>query len=224
MHNDGNGGMPSVSGGWMEPYRKGRSRMAEERRVVETPAGPIDYTLTVKSVKNINLCIRPDGTVAVSVPRRAPKTAADDFVRSKAGWIMDHRSRLTEGKMPLEPPDKAAALPALAASLERVYPKVAPLGVRKPELKARFMTRRDCYEYRPGRGGGGATRLCDPPRAGPFPSPQPRQRVLQRDGPALALLAGEAKTAQAVCALRSETGEYSLRPEESEDSSGPLAF
>ena len=53
--------------------------MVEERRRVETPLGPIDYVLTVKSVKNMNLRLRPDGTVAVSVSRRVPKSAADDL-------------------------------------------------------------------------------------------------------------------------------------------------
>ena len=40
------------------------------------------------------------------------------------------------------PPDPAAALPVLAASLERMYPLVEPLGVPRPVLRARFMTSR----------------------------------------------------------------------------------
>ena len=39
--------------------------MAEELRRVDTPLGPIQYFLTVKSIKNINLRIRADGTAAV---------------------------------------------------------------------------------------------------------------------------------------------------------------
>lgn len=116
--------------------------MVEERRTVDTPLGPIDYTLTVKAVKNINLRVRPDGTVAVSASRRVPKTAADDFVRDKAAWVLSHRARRAEEKTPLEPPDQAAALPALLDSLERVYPLVEHLGVKKPALKARFMKSR----------------------------------------------------------------------------------
>ena len=42
----------------------------------------------------------------------------------------------------LAPPDREAALPVLRASLERMWPLVEPLGVKKPELKARFMTSR----------------------------------------------------------------------------------
>ena len=63
--------------------------MAEELRRVDTPLGPIEYFLTVKSVKNINLRIRSDGTAAVSVPRRVSKARADDFVRSRAAWVME---------------------------------------------------------------------------------------------------------------------------------------
>ena len=116
--------------------------MKEERRTVGTPLGPIPYLLTVKQVKNLNLRLRADGTVAVSLPRRAPKSAADDFVRSRAEWIFRHRRGLQQGRPRLVPPDKETALPILAASLERMYPLVVPLGVRRPALRARFMTSR----------------------------------------------------------------------------------
>ena len=52
---------------------------------MSTPQGMIQYLLAVKKVKNMNLRVRPDGSVHVSVSRRVPKTAADDFVRSLAG-------------------------------------------------------------------------------------------------------------------------------------------
>ena len=116
--------------------------MMEEHRRVETPLGPIEYLLTVKAVKNLNLRLRPDGTVAVSLPRRAPKSAADAFVRSRAEWIFRHRQGLRRERLPLVAPDREAALPILAASLERMYPLVAPLGVPRPVLRARYMTSR----------------------------------------------------------------------------------
>ena len=116
--------------------------MMEEHRRVETPLGPIEYLLTVKAVKNLNLRLRPDGTVAVSLPRRAPKSAADAFVRSRAEWIFRHRQGLRRERLPLVAPDREAALPVLAASLERMYPLVEPLGVPRPVLRARFMTSR----------------------------------------------------------------------------------
>ena len=116
--------------------------MAEELRRVDTPLGPIQYFLTVKNVKNINLRIRSDGTAAVSVPRRVSKARADDFVRSRAHWVLEHQRRRSELGTPLVPPEKEEALPVLTAALERMYPLVAPLGVKKPVLKVRFMTSR----------------------------------------------------------------------------------
>ena len=86
---------------------------SEERRTVETPLGPMEYRLTVKQVKNLNLRLRSDGTVAVSLPRRAPKSAADAFVRDRADWIVRHRQALQrdQGAVLPAPPDPAAALP-----------------------------------------------------------------------------------------------------------------
>ena len=116
--------------------------MAEELRRVETPLGSVSYVLTVKQVKHVNLRIRSDGMAAVSVPRRVSRAWADDFVRDRVGWILAHQNRLEQAGPPLDPPEKEAALPVLSAALERMYPRVEPLGVKKPALKARFMTSR----------------------------------------------------------------------------------
>lgn len=116
--------------------------MAEELRRVETPLGPIDYYLSVKPVKNINLRLRSDGAAAVSVPRQVSRMAVDNFVRDHADWVLAHQSRRAAAPPPLAAPDKGAALPVLTATLERMYPLVAPLGVKKPILKVRFMTSR----------------------------------------------------------------------------------
>lgn len=53
----------------------------------------IVYELTRKTVKNVNLRIRPDGSVAVSANRRVTLTFLDDFVRSKAEFIRAARER-----------------------------------------------------------------------------------------------------------------------------------
>ena len=94
--------------------------MVEELRTVSTPQGMIQYLLAVKKVKNMNLRVRPDGSVHVSVSRRVPKTAADDFVRSRADWIAARLAERAAGPGPLAPPDREAALPVLRASLERM--------------------------------------------------------------------------------------------------------
>ena len=57
-------------------------------------AGGICYTLTRKAVKNLNLRVRPDGSVAVSAPKRVPAVAVDAFVLRHAGLIAGARERL----------------------------------------------------------------------------------------------------------------------------------
>ena len=49
----------------------------------------IEYLLTRKNVKNINLRIKPDGKVYVSAGKRVPVTYIDDFIRKKQDYILD---------------------------------------------------------------------------------------------------------------------------------------
>ena len=58
-----------------------------ERRIV-VEGREILYELTAKKVKNLNLRVRPDGRVAVSVPRRLSTEAADRFVLSRGPWLL----------------------------------------------------------------------------------------------------------------------------------------
>ena len=71
---------------------------------------------------------------SLRLPRTTSCAAAP--IGSRRGW----RNAL-RGPAPWRP-DREAALPVLRASLERMWPLVEPLGVKKPELKARFMTSR----------------------------------------------------------------------------------
>ena len=56
-------------------------------------AGGIRYELTRKKVKNLNIRVREDGTVAVSVPLRTSAEAADRFVAERAQWVQEARER-----------------------------------------------------------------------------------------------------------------------------------
>jgi len=111
-----------------------------QRRLVDTPNGPLTYTLTRKSVKNLNLRIGEGGEVAVSIPRRCPVRQADDFIREKSGWIMDALSRWkTRQAEPLPPVSREECIRLLGQALAKVYPLVAPLGVAFPPLKLRAL-------------------------------------------------------------------------------------
>ncbi len=49
----------------------------------------IQYELIYKKVKNINLRIKPDGTVFVSASKRVAQNIIDDLMDSKADFILN---------------------------------------------------------------------------------------------------------------------------------------
>jgi len=109
-------------------------------RLVNTPNGPVTYTLTWKRVKNLNLRIGPENEVMVSLPLRCSAKRADDFVRDKSGWIADALRRREERQAePLPPVSREECARRLSEALARVYPLVQPLGVAFPPLKLRTL-------------------------------------------------------------------------------------
>lgn len=109
-------------------------------------AGGIVYEFTRRRVKNINLRVRADGTVAVSAPLRASAAQADDLVAARAKWIRAAQARVLEraARAAAQPlPDKAEALAAFAKMSEMVYPLFAQaLDGQPPRLKVRSMKSR----------------------------------------------------------------------------------
>lgn len=57
------------------------------RGEVELPGGTLIYDWEKKGVKNLNLRLRPDGTAAVSTPRRVTQAQVEAFLRARADWI-----------------------------------------------------------------------------------------------------------------------------------------
>ena len=108
-------------------------------------AGGVRYELTRKKVKNLNIRVREDGTVAVSVPLRTSAEAADRFVAERAQWVQEARERArrraARDAQPL--PDRETALAYFTAMSDKVYPAFAGvLGGQKPTIKVRSMTSR----------------------------------------------------------------------------------
>lgn len=118
------------------PARRGP---VEEVRRVDTPGGPIQYALTRKRVKNLNLRVSREGRVSLSIPQGCPADQGDRLVREKWRWIMDHLDRRREAPDPSPVPTREVCLALLTRALEAVYPLVEPLGVPMPELKLRTM-------------------------------------------------------------------------------------
>lgn len=111
----------------------------EQLRMVDSAAGIISYSLTRKRIKNWNLRVR-EGQVFLSVPLRVSERQADEFIRSRADWILRALERQNKGeKLPLEALPRELCMERLRAAVERVYPLTAALGVPKPQLRLRKM-------------------------------------------------------------------------------------
>lgn len=109
-----------------------------------TVAG-ISYELTRKKVKRLNLHVRRDGSVAVSIPLRTAPEQADRFVAEQAQWIREAQSRqLRRAVLEDQPlPSKAEALACFTALSDKVFPAFADvLEGQKPVIKVRDMTSR----------------------------------------------------------------------------------
>ena len=111
--------------------------------VTRRTAAGIPYELTRKKVKRLNLHIRRDGTVAVSIPWSYTVGFADAFVTEQAQWIREAVSRQlrrnAQNDQPL--PSQAEALACFTAMSDKVYPAFAGvLGGQKPTIKVRDMT------------------------------------------------------------------------------------
>jgi predicted metal-dependent hydrolase len=111
---------------------------------LETPGGVVFYTLTRKRVRNLNLRIRTDGSVAVSAPPRMAMGQIERFILQKAGWIL--RCRQTAMARPAVSPcplTKDECLALFAPVSERIFPLFCDLlGGRRPVLKVRQMKTR----------------------------------------------------------------------------------
>lgn len=73
-------------------------RLNPEQRVVHCEDGDIPYLLTRKSVKNVNLRIKPEGEVLVSASNSVPTDFIDAFIEKKQRYIFSVLSRYEEKK------------------------------------------------------------------------------------------------------------------------------
>ena len=67
-------------------------------RTVYTELGTVSFELQRKRVKNINLRVRADGTVCVSVPYRVSFARADEFVRSNGRFIFSALEKIRKAQ------------------------------------------------------------------------------------------------------------------------------
>ena len=88
---------------------------------IELAGKSIQYDFQCKKVKNINLRIKPDGSISVSANRRVPQKTIDDFLISKEAFILNALKKIENGKR------------------KKMHPYFEKRGVAFPEIKFRKM-------------------------------------------------------------------------------------
>ena len=102
----------------------------------------IEYNLERKSVKNINLRIKPDGSVNVSANRRVSAAYIDSFVLGKSGFIFKALDSYNSVQPNLPTRTQAQLVNFVNAQFEHVFNQFRKFGIDKPELKFRKMKSR----------------------------------------------------------------------------------
>lgn len=104
----------------------------------------IYYDLTYKNVKNINLRIKPDGSVHVSANRNISVEKIEAFIRAKADFILKALETFAEkAERPRVQYFSEAELRDVIQGLcETAYPYFEKRGVRYPQIKFRKMVSR----------------------------------------------------------------------------------
>ena len=123
----------------------------KQERTVCAGGKKIKYILERKQVKNINLRVRPDGSVKVSASPRVDESQIDDFVLSKAEFVLKAMKRFegtaeAERQFQMELVKAKSGQESLLADpaifteiLDEVYPAFIPYGIARPKLRIRTM-------------------------------------------------------------------------------------
>ena len=110
-------------------------------REIEINNTKIRYDLQYKKVKNINLRIKPDGSINVSANRRVPQKAIDEFVMSKAEFIIraldKYKNKSNEASKQIYSETEVKEL--ILNLCEKVYPYFEKRGIKYPTIKFRKM-------------------------------------------------------------------------------------
>ena len=109
-------------------------------RTVFSGSVKIQYEFTRKKVKNINLRVKSDGTVTVSAGRGVPVSAVDDFVSSKADFILKARDKLEKPANPYRTAEETVA--AIHNLCNAAYPYFKNYLPEPPTVKFRRMRSR----------------------------------------------------------------------------------
>ena len=98
--------------------------------------------MQIKKVKNVNMRIKPDGTVSVSANSRVPQKLIDDFVLSKADFIFGALEKYNANYEPKQYFTELQLKDFILQFCKIVYPYYEKYGVKYPVIKFRKMTSR----------------------------------------------------------------------------------
>lgn len=90
-----------------------------EIRTVSGQNGALEYQLTRKDVKNINIRVKPDGSVLVSANTKVPTAYIDDLIRQREDFIVRAKENYAKNKANMMPIDREVH----RKQLMKKYPK-----------------------------------------------------------------------------------------------------
>lgn len=100
-----------------------------------------EYDLQIKKVKYINLRVKPDGSIYVSANKYTPSEMVDDFVASKADFILNalHKYENLKPKQKVQFFTEDEVRRLILDLCQKAYPYYAPKGIACPQIKFRKM-------------------------------------------------------------------------------------
>ena len=110
-------------------------------KVIDLNGKTVTYSLERKKVKNINLRIRPDGSILVSANRWVSEKTIENFLRSKENFILRALNKADERAKSdtVQYFDEKEIRYLILELCERIYPVFEARGVRFPQIKFRKM-------------------------------------------------------------------------------------
>ena len=108
---------------------------------IELAGKSIQYDFQCKKVKNINLRIKPDGSISVSANRRVPQKTIDDFLISKEAFTLNALKKIENGKRKtlIRYFDENEIRQVIVEFCKKMHPYFEKRGVAFPEIKFRKM-------------------------------------------------------------------------------------
>ena len=104
-----------------------------EKRFLTVGDEQIPYEWERKAVKRLNLRVRPDGTVHLSVPRRVSEAVAEKFLAERADWLKHARERVLARRDTDFAPTAGAVLHLQGQPHRLVLQKSSRCGVTRTE-------------------------------------------------------------------------------------------